>query len=179
MTPEIVAVCCAAENGFTKPTRDRIDLVAGLGVAGDAHNGKTVQHLYLMKKDATAPNLRQVHLMHAELFDELADRGFAVRPGDIGENITTRGVDLLALPVGTRLTFGEASIELTGRRTPCVQIDRFQKGLMKALIDKDDAGQPVFKAGVMAIVLQGGAVRPGDRIAVTLPDGPHRPLPAL
>lgn len=179
MIANVVAVCSAAGNGFSKPPQDKIDLIEGLGVEGDAHSGKTVQHLYLKKKDPAVPNKRQVHLMHSELFDELGHKGFLVRPGDIGENITTRGIDLLALPIGTQLTVGEASIELTGIRTPCVQIDRFQKGLLKALIDKDDGDKPVFKSGVMGIVLRSGAVRPGDKISVKWPSDPHQPLPAI
>ena len=179
MSGKIVAVCRAAKNGFSKPPCARIDLVAGMGVEGDAHSGRTVQHLYLKKKDASVANLRQVHLMHAELFDELAGKGFDVGPGDIGENITTRGIDLLALPCGTRLTIGEACIELTGIRTPCHQINKFQKGLLKALVDTDEGGNKILKSGVMGIVLQSGAVRPGDTVAVALPAGPHQPLPAL
>lgn len=179
MSGKIVAVCRDAENGFSKPRQDKINLIEGIGVEGDAHSGKTIQHLYLKKKDAAAPNNRQVHLMHAELFDELEPIGFVVRPGDMGENITTRGIDLLALPIGTHLTMGEASIELTGIRNPCFQIDNFQKGLLKALIDKDDEGKPVFKSGVMGIVLRGGAVKPGDEISIDLPSDPHQPLPVI
>jgi MOSC domain-containing protein YiiM len=179
MSGKVVAVCRAAQNGFSKPPCDRIDLVEGLGVDGDAHSGTTVQHLYLKKKDPTVANKRQVHLMHAELFDELEGKGFTVGPGDIGENITTRGIDLLALPCGTRLTIGETCIELTGIRTPCVQIDAFRKGLLKALVDTDEGGNKILKSGVMGIVLQSGAVRPGDTVAVALPAGPHQPLPAL
>lgn len=130
-----------------------------------------------MARDATRPNLRQVHLVHAELHDELRAQGFAVAPGDIGENVTTRGLDLLALPTGARLRLGEAAVvEVTGLRNPCVQLDRFQPGLMTAVLDRDERGRLVRKAGVMAVALAGGDVRPGDPIAVELPPPPHVPL---
>ncbi len=130
-----------------------------------------------MARDATRPNLRQVHLVHAELHDELRAQGFAVAPGDIGENVTTRGLDLLALSAGARLRLGEAAVvEVTGLRNPCVQLDRFQPGLMTAVLDRDERGRLVRKAGVMAVVLAGGDVRPGDPIAVELPPPPHVPL---
>ena len=175
----VVAVCCSPGNGFSKPGVREIRLVEGLGVEGDAHSGRTVQHLYLRNKDAAAPNLRQVHLMHAELFAELAGGGFTLEPGDLGENITACGIDLLSLPVGAVLEIGEARIELTGRRTPCVQIENFQKGLLKALIAKDGAGQPVFKAGVMGVVRASGRVRNDDEIDVQMPVKPHKPLLAI
>jgi MOSC domain-containing protein YiiM len=139
--------------------------------------GETVKHRSRVRKDPTAPNLRQVHLIHAELFDELRPKGFVVQPGELGENVTTRGLDLLALPTGTKLQLGDSAVvEITGLRNPCVQIDRFQPGLMAATLDKDVAGHLIRKAGVMAIVLSGGDVRPGDAIRVQLPDGPQRPL---
>ncbi|MBL8708445.1 MAG: MOSC domain-containing protein [Rhodospirillaceae bacterium] len=139
--------------------------------------GETVQHRSRVAKDPSQPNLRQVHLIHAELFDELGAKGFTVQPGEMGENITTRGLDLLSLPDATRLRLGaEAVVELTGLRNPCVQIDRFQKGLMQATLDRDPAGNLVRKAGVMAVVVTGGDVRPGDAIVVILPEGPHRAL---
>ncbi|HYF42232.1 MAG TPA: MOSC domain-containing protein, partial [Ramlibacter sp.] len=154
-----------------------IRLLAGLGVEGDAHLGATVKHRSRVARDPSQPNLRQVHLLHAELFDELVAAGFAVFPGDLGENLTTRGLDLLALPTGTRLRLGGcAVVELTGLRNPCSQIDRFQRGLMVAVLDRDAQGQLIRKAGVMAIVLEGGEVRAGDAIAVELPAPPHRPL---
>jgi MOSC domain-containing protein YiiM len=161
---------------MAKPTVDGIELLAGLGVAGDAHRGVTVKHRSRVLRDPSQPNLRQVHLIHAELHDELRAAGFAVASGVMGENVTTRGLDLLALPTGTRLRLGgEAVIELTGLRNPCVQLDGLQPGLMKAVLGRDDDGNLVRKAGVMAIVLVGGAVRPGDAIAVTLPEGLHTP----
>jgi MOSC domain-containing protein YiiM len=152
-------------------------LVAGIGVEGDAHAGVTVRHRSRVAVDPTQPNLRQVHLVHAELHDELRARGFTVDPGQIGENITTRGLDLLALPTGTVLRLGpRAVVEVTGLRNPCRQLDGFQAGLLRAVLDADERGRPVRKAGIMGIVLRGGPVRPGDPIGVDLPEGPHRPL---
>jgi MOSC domain-containing protein YiiM len=152
-------------------------LVAGLGVEGDAHAGKTVKHRSRVKRDPSQPNLRQVHLMHAELHDELHERGFPVEPGEMGENVTTQGVYLLGLPTGARLRLGrEAVVEVTGLRNPCQQLDGIHPGLMSAVLDRDAAGELVRKAGIMAIVLAGGVVRVGDPIAIELPDEPHRPL---
>jgi MOSC domain-containing protein YiiM len=157
--------------------RDSITLLEGLGVDGDAHLGETVQHLSRIRRDPTQPNLRQVHLVHAELHDELRDRGFELEPGQMGENVTTRGVDLLALPVGTRLRLGDtALIEITGLRNPCKQLNGIQDGLMAATLDRDADGELIRKAGVMAIVISGGEVRPGDPIATELPAEPHRAL---
>jgi MOSC domain-containing protein YiiM len=139
--------------------------------------GVTVKHRSRVAKDPTQPNLRQVHLLHEELFDELQARNFIVKPGEMGENVTTRGVDLLGLPTGTRLHLGQhAVVEVTGLRNPCVQIDRFQQGLMAATLDKDADGNLIRKAGVMSVVLADGDVRAGDAIRIVLPDGPHRPL---
>ncbi|PWR25406.1 MOSC domain-containing protein [Zavarzinia aquatilis] len=175
--PVVVAVAASPRHGFHKQPLPRIDLMAGFGVIGDAHAGVNVQHRSRVARDRMQPNLRQLHLIHAELFDELARAGFAVRPAELGENVTTRGLDLLALPRGTRLRLGPAvEIELTGLRNPCVQIDGFQPGLTRAVLDRDAAGNLVRKAGVMAIVLTDGPVHPGDTIAVTLPDFPHTPL---
>jgi MOSC domain-containing protein YiiM len=162
---------------MSKPTQRSIRLLAGLGVEGDAHLGATVKHRSRVRRDPSQPNLRQVHLIHAELFDELRPAGFVLEPGQIGENVTTRGIDLLGLPAGARLRLGEtALIEVTGLRNPCVQLDGIQPGLMAATLDRDAEGNLVRKAGVMAIVLRAGEVRPGDPIAVTLPPDPHRPL---
>jgi hypothetical protein len=173
----VAAVGRAARHTFSKPTEDRIHLLAGLGVEGDAHLGRTVQHRSRVARDPSRPNLRQVHLIHAELHDELRARGFDVEPGAMGENVTTSGVDLLALPRGTRLRLGaEAVVEVTGLRNPCVQLDRFQPGLMAAVLDRDEAGGLVRRAGVMAVVSVSGDVRPGDRIAVELPPPPHARL---
>ncbi|HMS60270.1 MAG TPA: MOSC domain-containing protein [Tepidiformaceae bacterium] len=162
---------------FSKQNAASITLVPGLGVEGDAHSGATVKHRSRVARDPNQPNLRQVHLVHAELHEQLAAEGFTVSAGDMGENITTRGLDLLALPTGTRLAIGrEAVVEVTGLRNPCAQLDGFQQGLMAACLDRDDAGNLVRKAGVMGIVLAGGAVAPGDPITVLLPALPHRPL---
>jgi MOSC domain-containing protein YiiM len=173
----IISVSLRAGHHFSKTPGLSIHLLRGLGVAGDAHMGETVKHRSRVRKDPTQPNLRQVHLIHAELFDELRVKGFAVAPGELGENITTSGVDLLALPIGTRLHLGaSAVVEITGLRNPCIQIDNFQKGLMAATLDKDADGHPVRKAGVMSIVVSEGDVRPGDTVRVELPGEPHRPL---
>jgi MOSC domain-containing protein YiiM len=177
VTGLVVAVSSSPVHEFSKGSHDVVRLLAGLGVEGDAHAGTTVQHRSRVARDPSAPNLRQVHLVHAELHDELRERGFDVQPGDMGENVTTRGVDLLALPTGTRLRLGaEAVVELTGLRNPCVQLDRFQPGLMSAGLDRDEHGGLVRKAGVMAVVLAGGEVRPDDVVRVQLPAGPHLPL---
>jgi MOSC domain-containing protein YiiM len=177
MSGSVAAVSRSGNYTFTKPNTPWITLVTGLGVEGDAHLGATVRHRSRMARDPSAPNLRQVHLIHAELFDELADAGFAVKPGELGENVTTVGVDLLALPTGTRLHLGaSAVVEVTGLRNPCVQIDHFQPGLMKAVLGRDAEGNLVRKAGVMSIVLADGEVRPGDAIEVELPAHPHRRL---
>ncbi|MET7697173.1 MOSC domain-containing protein [Streptomyces sp. NPDC005485] len=177
MSGTVTAVSSNGTYSFTKPTRESITLLAGLGVEGDVHAGTTVKHRFRMEKDASQPNLRQVHLMHAELFDELRESGYAVAAGELGENVTTRGVDLLGLPVGTRLHLGdEAVVEVTGLRNPCAQIDNFQKGLMKQVVGRDEAGKVRFKSGIMSVVLTGGLVRPGDSIKVELPEGPHRAL---
>lgn len=173
----VVSVSSDAEHQFTKPVTAEITLLEGLGVAGDAHAGVTVQHRSRVRADPTQPNLRQVHLIHAELHDELSGRGFQVDPGGMGENITTRGVDLLALPQRTVLRFGaEAVVEVTGLRNPCLQLNGLQPGLMKAVLDRDEAGRLIRRAGIMGVVLSGGPVRTGDQIVVELPDEPHLPL---
>ena len=177
MTATIISVAAHATHTFTKPRTARIRLLAGLGVEGDAHCGPTVKHRSRVAKDPTQPNLRQVHLIHAELFDELASLGFAVKAGDLGENVTTRGIDLLALPRGTRLHLGaQAIVEVTGLRNPCWQIDAFQDGLMQACLGRDAAGHIIRKTGVMSVVIAGGEVAPGDAIRVVLPDGKPEPL---
>jgi len=177
MAAQVVAVHRSSSHSFSKFAEETVTLVAGLGVEGDAHAGATVKHRSRVKRDPSQPNLRQVHLLQAELFDELMTRDHPVWPGEMGENITTRGLDLLALPTGTRLRIGpQAVVELTGLRNPCSQIDRFQRGLMAAVLDRDAQGALVRKAGVMATVVQGGEVRPGDAIVTQLPAGAQRPL---
>ncbi|MFI5830995.1 MOSC domain-containing protein [Streptomyces sp. NPDC051578] len=174
---QVTAVSSNGVYSFTKPRRESITLLAGLGVEGDVHAGVTVKHRSRVAKDPSQPNLRQVHLIHRELFDEVAGAGFTVGPGQLGENVTTEGVDLLALPVGTLLRLGEeAVVEVTGLRNPCLQIDNFRKGLLKQVVGRDEEGRPVLKAGVMGVVQHGGTIRPGDPITVTLPPGPHIPL---
>ena len=152
-------------------------LVEGHGVEGDAHAGALLKHRYLARRQPRLPNLRQVHLIPAELFASLSDAGFQVAAGDLGENITTAGLDLERMPLQTLIELGPTAIvELTGLRTPCVLIDRFQPGLMAATLDRDEAGRVVRKAGIMGIVVRGGEVRPGDAVEVELPPEPHRPL---
>jgi hypothetical protein len=173
----VVAVSSRRGHHFSKTPGLSIRLLAGLGVDGDGHMGATVQHRSRARWTPNAPNLRQVHLIHAELFNELRGKGFVVQPGDLGENVTTKGLDLLALPTGTKLRLGDSAVvELTGLRNPCVQIDRFQPGLMAATLDKDAAGNLIRKAGVMAIVLTDGDARPGDAVSVEWPELPHQSL---
>ncbi|WP_458760393.1 MOSC domain-containing protein [Afipia sp. TerB] len=173
----VTAVSLRKGHHFSKTNSLSIRLLKGLGVDGDAHLGETVKHRSRVAKDPTQPNLRQVHLLHEELFAELQAKTFIVRPGEMGENVTTRGIDLLGLPTGARLRLGDTAIvEVTGLRNPCVQIDRFQQGLMAATLDRDADGNLIRKAGVMGIVLAGGDVRPGDAIKIELPEGPHRRL---
>ncbi len=176
----VVAVARSANHTFSKPAEDAIVLETGLGVVGDAHNGVTVKHRSRVKKDPMQPNLRQVHLIHDELFAELSAKGYEIVAGDLGENITTRGIDLLGLPQGARLAIGaNAIVEITGLRNPCVQIDAFKRGLMHAVLDKTPDGALIRKAGVMGVVLAGGAIAPGDMIAIELPIGEQRPLEAV
>jgi MOSC domain-containing protein YiiM len=173
----VTAVSRSATHSFTKPNAGSIRLVAGLGVEGDAHQGATVKHRSRIAKFGDTPNLRQVHLMHAELFDELRAAGFTVTAGQMGENVTTSGIDLLGLPTGARLYLGgEAVVEVTGLRNPCRQLDNFQPGLMAATLARDADGNLVRKAGIMGTVLADGEVKEGDPIRVELPSGPHTPL---
>lgn len=177
MAGVVTAVSRSGSHTFTKPNESLIRLIAGLGVEGDAHLGEIDQHCSHVRRNPGQPNLRQVHLIGAELHEELKGAGFAVSAGSIGENVTTRGIDLLTLPAGTRLHLGDtAVIEVTGLRTPCRQLDRFHEGLKTTLMPRDEQGNFVRKAGVMSIVVTGGEVRPGDAIRVALPPLPHRPL---
>jgi MOSC domain-containing protein YiiM len=178
MTPAVVtAVSRSAGHTVRKANEQSIRLVAGLGVDGDAHAGATVRHRSRVARDPGIPNLRQVHLIHAELHDVLAAAGFRVAAGEMGENVTTRGVDLLALPAGTRLHLGEtAVVEVTGLRNPCAQLDRIQRGLMAATLERRPDGTLLRKAGVMAVVVAEGDVQAGDPIRVELPPEPHRVL---
>lgn len=175
--PTVVAVSRDGDHRFSKPQTQEILLLAGLGVQDDAHAGATVQHRSHIVADPTQPNLRQVHLIHAELFAELGEQGFFIQAGQLGENITTRNLDLLALPCGTQLRIGpEAVIEVTGLRNPCAQINAFQPRLLNAVLGRDDNGEVVRKAGIMGIVVTGGRVVPGDGIVVRLPAEPHHAL---
>jgi MOSC domain-containing protein YiiM len=177
MAGMVVATASSRHHSFTKPQQESITLVSGLGVEGDAHLGVTVKHRSRVRRDPTQPNLRQVHLIYEELEIELRAAGYDVGPGTMGENITTRGVDLLALPQGARLLIGaSAVIEITGLRNPCKQLNDYQDGLMQAVLGRDSAGNLIRKAGVMGIVLIGGAVRPGDAVEIELPPQPHLPL---
>jgi MOSC domain-containing protein YiiM len=173
----VVAVAAGATHGFSKPLLPRIRLLSGLGVEGDAHAGVTVKHRSRVARDPSQPNLRQLHLIAEETLRELAAAGFRVTPGDLGENVTTRGLDLLALPRGARLHLGaDAVAEVTGLRNPCYQLDDFRPGLMRALIGRGADGEVLLKAGIMAVVVAGGEVAPGDGITVALPPEPHERL---
>ncbi|NYV74066.1 MOSC domain-containing protein [Streptomyces sp. UH6] len=175
---QVAAVSRHEEYGFSKPNHASVTLLEGLGVEGDVHAGETIRHQFRMTYEPDLPNLRQVHLMHEELFDELALKGYAVSAGQLGENITTRGVDLLGLPTGSLLHLGEeAVLEVTGLRNPCAKINDFRGGLLGEMFAIDPGtGEFTFKAGVMAVVRRGGTVRPGDAVEVALPAPPHRPL---
>ncbi len=196
MNGVVTAIGRSATHTLNKPNQEGIRLVAGLGVEGDAHQGVTVKHRSRVARDPSQPNLRQVHLVHAELHDELRAAGFDVSAGQMGENITTRGIDLLALPAGTRLHIGRDGgsadsaddvtnpggtvvVEVTGLRNPCAQLDRIQPGLMAATLGRDEQGGLIRKAGIMGIVLFGGELRPGDPIRVELPPEPRRQLEAV
>lgn len=175
--PSVMAVCLSSTHTFSKQRHSQVRLIAGHGVEGDAHSGATVKHRSRVRVDPTQPNLRQVHLIHAELLDELREQGFAVQPGDLGENITTRGIALLDLPRGALLRLGaSATVEVTGLRNPCPQLDQFRPGLLAALLPRDAQGNVVRKAGIMGIVRTDGLVRPGDAIDLQWPPVPHHRL---
>ena len=173
----VVAVSRSAKHEFSKSQLETIGLIKGRGVDGDCHAGVTVQHLSRIRRDPTQPNLRQVYLLATELHEELMTAGYDVRPGDLGENILTAGIDLLALPTRTRLTFASgAVVEVTGLRNPCVQIDRFKAGLLGHVVGRTEGGDIVRRAGVMGVVLEAGAVRVGEQVMVTFPVGAPVPL---
>jgi MOSC domain-containing protein YiiM len=177
LSGSVAALHRSGGHTFSKTRQHDVVLLAGLGVQGDAHAGATVRHRSRVAKDPTQPNLRQVHLVHGELHDELRAAGFAVEPGDMGENVTTRDLDLLSLPTGTLLRIGETSlVSLTGLRNPCRQLDAFQPGLLGAVLGRDADGALVRKAGVMGVVVMGGVVREGDPIEARLPPGRPTPL---
>jgi len=175
--PKIIALSKSEKYTFHKYNCEQIELHKGLGVEGDIHMGKTVKHRSRVAHDPSQPNLRQVHLIHSELLEELKEKGFTVKPGELGENITTAGINLLGLSKGTVLEIGEtAKIEITGLRNPCKQLNTFQSGLMKAVIDKDEEGNLIRKSGIMGIVLEGGVVNVNDEIVMRIPAGNHIPL---
>ncbi|SEC50107.1 MOSC domain-containing protein YiiM [Paramicrobacterium humi] len=173
MTSRVVGVHRSAEHTFSKEPLARIRLIEGIGVEGDAHAGTTVKHRSRVAKNPSQPNLRQVHLIHRELFDLLGRAGYRVNPGELGENITTEGVNLLALPVGTRLTVGDAVVTVTGLRNPCQQINDYQQGLLKQVLRTNDDGDIERLTGVMGIVSRSGVVQAGDAIAIEYPPEPH------
>ncbi|HMT09765.1 MAG TPA: MOSC domain-containing protein [Pyrinomonadaceae bacterium] len=176
-SPEVLAVSRSSKHGISKVVCRSIRAIAGLGIENDAHAGKLDQHRRSFFRDRTRPNLRQIHLIQSELFGELSARGFCVTPGQMGENVTTRGIDLLTLPQDTVLEIGEtATIRITGLRTPCRKLDRLQSGLMKAVLDKDNDGVLIQKAGLMAVVLVSGEIRSGDRIKIEFPLQPYKKL---
>lgn len=173
MKPIVVSTSLSPEYTFHKSTQSSIELITGIGVKGDAHSGTTVKHRSRVRQDPSQPNLRQVHLIHKELLDELSAKGFVVRPGELGENLTTEDLDILNLPKGARLIFPSgAEIEITGLRNPCVQLDNWQPGLMAAVLDKDEEGNLIRKCGVMSIVLKGGIIQAGDAIQIEMPEPP-------
>ena len=177
MSAHVVSVSRSPRHRFSKQPVDAVTLRVGVGVEGDAHAGVTVQHRSRKRWRPDLPNLRQVHLLSAELLDALAVQGFVVSPGDLGENLLVRDLDLLALPTFTRLRLGvDAVVEVTGLRNPCIQLDRFADGLMQATLRREPDGTLVRLAGVMSVVLQTGVVRTGDAVAVQMPTEPHRAL---
>ena len=173
----VKSVSKSATHTFSKFKCDTILLIQGLGVEGDVHQGKNVKHRSRVAKDPSQPNLRQVHLIHAELFNDLKEKGFIIQDGQMGENITTEGIELLNLPKGTLLKIGETvKIEVTGLRNPCKQLDLLQKGLMNAVLERDEDGNLIRKAGIMGIVIEGGEVKNGNKITVELPLEPYLKL---
>ncbi|WP_109853454.1 MOSC domain-containing protein [Aquimarina sp. AU58] len=175
--PKIISVSKSQSHTFTKFSCEYITLIKGLGVKGDAHMGKTVKHRSRVVKDPTQPNLRQVHLIHSELFEELKEKGFYIKNGEMGENITTVGIDLLSLPRNTILKLGQkVKIKITGLRNPCNQLNSIKEGLMKAVLDYDENGNLIRKAGVMGVVVEGGELSVGEEIEIVLPEKPYLTL---
>ena len=176
-TPEIIAVCRRSERGLGKDVVDAIRLIEGQGVEGDSHRGSRATHSLQIARDPDSPNLRQVHLIGAELFDELGPQGYELEPGVLGENVTTRGIPLLELPRDTILRIGpEVVLRITGLRNPCKKIEQFRRGLLRRVISREEDGSVARKTGVMSVVERGGMVRPGDPVEVVLPQGPHEEL---
>lgn len=176
-TPHVISLSKSETHTFHKFKCEKIKLIEGFGIEGDAHSGKTVKHRSRVAQNPLQPNLRQVHLIHSELFDELAEKGFIITPGAMGENITSKGIDLLNLPKNTILKIGtNAIVQITGLRNPCLQLESIQKGLMKAVLDKDKQGNLIRKSGIMGIVLKGGDVFVGDEIVIQLPEKPFEKM---
>ncbi|WP_322596991.1 MOSC domain-containing protein [Bradyrhizobium sp. SEMIA] len=125
------------------------------------------------------PNLRQVHLIPSELFAALLEAGFPIGARDLGENISTVGLDLERMPLGTLIELGRTAIvELAGLRTPCVLVDRFRAGVKRHVLSSEKTG-PSFRCGVLGIVRFGGPVAPGDTVRARLQSSSFRALPAL
>jgi len=174
---KVHSLSSSAQHSFSKHTTHQVEVIKGIGIKGDAHAGVKVKHRSRVAKDPNQPNLRQIHLIHLELLKELVAKGYTVNPGDLGENITTEGISILNLPKDTILKIGEnVAIQITGLRNPCHQIDKFQKGLLKEVVGKNDAGDIIRMAGIMAIVLEGGMIKVNDEILVELPALPHQKL---
>lgn len=172
--PIVFAVCTSPTHSMAKPVVSQINLLEGIGVEGDAHSGEKAKHIYIAKRTPEKPNNRQVHLIHSELHNELNEQGFSIKPGEMGENITTKGIDLLNLPENTILEIGSSSIiKITGLREPCSQLNGVEEGLLKAVIDRDKSGKLILKSGIMAVVLKSGPVKAGDKIEIKLPKKPH------
>ena len=174
--PTVIAVASDSAHNVIKPVRESIKLIAGFGIEGDAHAGEKIQHRYDKKRNPDAPNLRQVHLMHAELFDQMAELGMSVKPGQMGENITTRNIDILSVARGTHLKIGDAIIEITGLRNPCKHLNKVAVGLMAACISRYEDGAIFPQSGVMGIVIAGGEIMAGDDIQIITPEMPHHRL---
>ena len=180
MDPDLIGAVAAVhrsdEHTFSKATCESIELVAGLGVNGDAHQGAKVKHRSRVAANPDQPNLRQIHLVMSELLDEVNSAGHNVVAGQLGESITTTGIDLISLPVGSMLRIGDtALVALTGLRNPCPQIKSVGDGLMKMMfIDDQDnpEGPKIGRTGVMGVVIAGGIVAADDGIKIRFPAGP-------
>lgn len=234
----VLAVSSSSEHTFSKSNQAVITLIVGHGVQGDCHAGKTVQHRSRLKIQPPPPNLRQVHLIQSEIFEEVRQNELrddvsrrhdptkvasflssffshdsnpgagssepsssgssshpSLLPGQLGENVTTQGIDLLGLSEGTVLRFVDdgddteekkqdvatsvAGIRITGLRNPCPQIEKFRDGLQDRFIVRDEQRKIVGrKAGVMGVVENGGEVKPGMKILVVYDEslGGHKAL---
>lgn len=161
----VVSLSTSPTHSMSKKKVTQVELIKGIGISGDAHAGKKVKHRSRVRQNPDQPNLRQVHLIHSELFEELSTKGFMIKAGEMGENITTKGIDLLALSKGCILSIGsDVKVEITGLRNPCDQLNGLQEGLLNAVLDKDGNGKLIRKAGIMGVVLTSGIVKNGDKI---------------